>query len=123
MEEEKYFIKREKNETEVKKEEDEERLDSKKEETKRQAIGKTGEELSSEAPSFTHEGRKNLEAEEKNKEKEVKDKIKNLLNLAEEKGVEEAIKRAEKENDPFLLDLFHDTLAKEATYKKYLDKK
>ena len=48
------------------------------------------------------------------------DKLKNLLNIAKEKGIVFAINVAKKMNDPFLLDAFHDILAKEGYYKKFV---
>ncbi len=71
---------------------------------------------------LTEKEQEEVEMREKEKELLVKDKIKNLLNLAEEKGLERSIKEAEKENDPFLLDVYHDVLAKEAAYKRFLEK-
>jgi len=68
---------------------------------------------------------KNSDSEDKKKREEekkvvVKNKIKLLLAIGEMKGLEHAIKEAKKENDPFLLDIFHDVLAKDAAYKKFL---
>lgn len=48
------------------------------------------------------------------------DKIKNLLQIAKEKGVVFAIKVAKSMNEPFLLDTFHDILAKEGYYKNFV---
>src|SRR3989339_765018 len=48
------------------------------------------------------------------------DKLKNLLNIAKEKGIVFAINVAKKMNDPCLLDAFHDILAKEGYYKKFV---
>ncbi len=63
-----------------------------------------------------------VKEQEAQKKLEVKGKIKELLDIAAEKGLEHAIKQAQQMNDPFLLDLFHDVLAKEAMYKNYLRK-
>ncbi len=71
-------------------------------------------------PSFTYQGQKDLKKKEEDKKTAVKERIKELLRLAEEKGLQQSIKQAEKENDPFLLDLYHDVLAKNNAYKKYL---
>jgi hypothetical protein len=49
-----------------------------------------------------------------------KDKIDHLLKIAKEKGVIFAIKTAKETNDPYLLDLFHDILAKEGYYQKFI---
>ncbi|MEA2092542.1 MAG: hypothetical protein U9P61_01050 [Patescibacteria group bacterium] len=75
---------------------------------------------SAQAPAFTYQGKEELKKKEEDKKTVVKEKIKNLLRLAEEKGLQYSIKQAEKENDPFLLDLYHDVLAKNTDYKKYL---
>ncbi len=70
---------------------------------------------------------KDDEEEKKEKEEEkkllVKRDIKNLLAIAEEKGLEYSIKEAQKRNDPFLLDIYHDVLAKDAAYKRFLNNK
>ena len=47
-----------------------------------------------------------------------KEKIEHLLDLAREKGVVYAIQVAKKMNEPYLLDILHDTLAQEGLYKK-----
>lgn len=46
-----------------------------------------------------------------------KEKIKHLLQIAREKGVVFAIQVAKRTNDPYLLDILHDILAKEGFYK------
>ena len=65
-----------------------------------------------------------LMVEAKKKAKKIKDldqkgKLKRLLELAEEKGISFAVEVARGMKDPFLLDLFHDILAKEGLYKKF----
>ncbi len=50
----------------------------------------------------------------------VKREIRQLLAIAENKGLQESIKEARKKNDPFLLDIYHDVLAKDAAYKNFL---
>ncbi len=60
--------------------------------------------------------------QEESKKKIVKDQIKVLLGIAEKKGLEESIKQAKKKNDPFLLDIYHDVLAKDGYYKRILRK-
>jgi hypothetical protein len=66
---------------------------------------------------------------EKKKKKEdekkllIKRDIKNLLAIAEEKGLEYSVKEAQKKNDPFLLDVYHDVLAKDAVYRRFLNRK
>ncbi|MCX6724036.1 MAG: hypothetical protein NT155_02550 [Candidatus Staskawiczbacteria bacterium] len=47
-----------------------------------------------------------------------KDKIEHLLQMAREKGVVFAIQVARKMNEPYLLDILHDTLAREGFYLK-----
>ena len=47
------------------------------------------------------------------------EKLKHLLDIAKTKGVVEAIHVAEKTNEPYLLDLLHDILAREGYYKKF----
>ena len=49
-------------------------------------------------------------------------KIKKLLELAKTKGVAYAIGVAKKLDDPYVLDILHDTLAKEGYYKSFLKK-
>lgn len=48
-----------------------------------------------------------------------KGKIKKLLDLAEEKGLFFSVKVAKDMKDPYILDVFHDLLAKEGLYKKF----
>lgn len=48
------------------------------------------------------------------------EKLENLLRVAREKGIVFAINVAKSMNDPFLLDKFHDILAKEGYYKKFV---
>lgn len=59
---------------------------------------------------------------EEMKKQSVKGKIQHLLDLAQTQSVAYAIEVAQKMNDPYLLDLFHDTLAKEGLFKKFLEK-
>ncbi len=51
------------------------------------------------------------------------EKIEHLLVMAQEKGLAFAIRVAKEMNDPYLLDVFHDVLAKEGFYKKFLIEK
>lgn len=53
----------------------------------------------------------------------ISKKMKYFLDLAEEKGLPEAIKAIKKEEDSLLLDSFHDALAKESFFKEFLTKK
>jgi hypothetical protein len=48
-----------------------------------------------------------------------KEKIEHLLKIAREKGVVFAIGVARKMNDPYLLDIFHDLLAKEGYFNDF----
>lgn len=47
-------------------------------------------------------------------------KLKNLLEIAKQKGVVYAVHVAKKMNDPYLLDALHDALAKEGHYKEFI---
>lgn len=47
------------------------------------------------------------------------EKIQHLLKIAREKGVIFAVQVAKKMNDPYLLDIFHDILAKEGYYQNF----
>lgn len=58
---------------------------------------------------------------EKIKRLAVKGKIKHLLDLAQSKGLVFSVAVARKLNDAYLLDIFHDILAKEGLYKKFLE--
>jgi hypothetical protein len=49
-----------------------------------------------------------------------KEKIEHLLEIAREKGLVFAIHIARKMNEPYLLDILHDTLAQEGFYKKIM---
>lgn len=50
------------------------------------------------------------------------EKLKHLLETAREKGVVFAIKVAKSMNEPYLLDTFHDLLAKEGFYQQFVKK-
>ncbi len=50
---------------------------------------------------------------------DVQGKIKNLLLAAEEEGVTFAVKIAEGLKDPYLLDVFHDILARDGLFKRF----
>jgi len=60
-----------------------------------------------------------LKESEKIKKQTVQRQIDYLLFLAQQKGLVFAIKAVEATNDSFLIDLFHDILAKEGLYKKF----
>ncbi len=59
---------------------------------------------------------------EEEKKLSIKRDIKHLIAIAEEKGLEYSIKEAQKKNNPFLLDIYHDVLAKDSSYKRFLSK-
>jgi hypothetical protein len=48
-----------------------------------------------------------------------KEKIEHLLKIAQEKGVVFAVQVARRMNEPYLLDILHDTLAQEGYYKDF----
>jgi hypothetical protein len=52
-----------------------------------------------------------------------KEKIEHLLEIARKKGLIYAIQVARKMNEPYLLDILHDTLASEGYYKDFINKK
>ncbi len=54
---------------------------------------------------------------EERKREEVREDISALLNIAENKGISAAISAAVNFNDPFILDLLHDTLIKKGLQK------
>jgi len=61
-----------------------------------------------------------LKEAEEIKERDAEGKIKYLLNLAQDKGLDYSIKVAEKTGDALLIDLFHDILVKEGLFRKFL---
>lgn len=60
-----------------------------------------------------------LKEGEKIKKQTVQRQIDYLLFLVQQYGLTFAINAAKATNDPFLIDLFHDILAKEGLYKKF----
>lgn len=63
-----------------------------------------------------------MEAEKKAEKIEFlgeKEKVEHLLQLAKDRGVVFAVQVARKMNEPYLLDILHDTLAKEGYYKDF----
>ena len=60
--------------------------------------------------------------EEECKKMAIKKEIKELIAIAEAKGLQKSIKEAKKRNDPFLLDVYHDVIAKDAAFKKFLSR-
>lgn len=66
----------------------------------------------------------NLKGEAQKKDEKMdylgeKDKVKHLLQIAREKGLVYAIQEARRTNEPFLLDVLHDTLSQEGYYKDF----
>lgn len=69
----------------------------------------------------------NLKEEAKKKAEKISflgedKKIEHLLEIAKNKGVLYAIQVCKKMNDAYLLDIFHDVLAREGYYKEFLKK-
>lgn len=60
--------------------------------------------------------------EEDEKKLLVKKQIRELIAVAEVKGLERSIKEARSKNDAFLLDIYHDVIAKDALFKKFLSR-
>ncbi len=60
---------------------------------------------------------KELHKKEEQKKEEVREEILVLLNIAEEKGISAAVSAAVQINDPFVLDLLHDTLIAKGLHK------
>jgi len=52
----------------------------------------------------------------------VQGKIQHLLDLSQSQGLAYAVEVVRKMDDPYLLDLFHDTLVKEGLFRKFLEK-
>jgi hypothetical protein len=64
------------------------------------------------------------EAEKKAKKIEFlgeKEKLEHLMDIANKKGIEYAVKVAKSMGDPYILDLFHDLLVKEGFYRNFLN--
>ncbi len=91
-------------------------------EDKERIVTATEEEVPSLQPSFAAK-KEEEKKEEDAKKLTIKKDIKQLLAIAEKKGLVHSIKEAQKKNDPFLLDVYHDVLAKDAAYKKILNQK
>jgi hypothetical protein len=56
---------------------------------------------------------------QKIKEADVEKKLVELMKIAKVKGISFANKVAQKSNDPYLIDLFHDILAKNGYYRNF----
>ena len=66
-----------------------------------------------------------LKEEAKKKAKQIealdtKGRLKQLLALTEEKGISFAVRVAKDMEDPYILDIFHDILARGGFYKRFL---
>jgi len=88
---------------------------TKKEEEKREEFKKEIEKI--ELPPIKKG--ETLREAEKIKGQTSQRQISQLLYLAQSKGLAFAIKIAKETKDPYLIDLFHDILAKEGMFKKY----
>jgi len=85
---------------------------------------RVSEELKREVELMKLDDNTKAEAEKKAEKIEFlgeKEKIEHLLEIAREKGIAYAIHVARKTNDPYLLDILHDTLAQEGFYKKIMN--
>jgi hypothetical protein len=81
------------------------------------------EELKREIEMMEADETTKAEAEKKAQKIEFlgeKEKVEHLLEVAKEKGVLFAIQVAKKTNEPYLLDLLHDILAREGYYKNFV---
>lgn len=79
-------------------------------------------ELRKEIEMMELDDKSKAEAEKKAEKIEFlgeKEKIEHLLEIARTKGVVFAIQVARKTNEPYLLDILHDMLAKEGYYKDF----
>jgi len=79
-------------------------------------------ELEQEVDELEIDPASEIEAKIKTEQIEILDgkgKIKKLLDLAEEKGLFFSVKVARDMKDPYILDVFHDLLAKDELYKKF----
>ena len=86
---------------------------------------KTRRELEKEIEKIKLSPQTNVQAQkqaDEMKKQTAQGKIQHLLDLAQSNGVAYAVEVARKLNDAYLLDLFHDTLAKQGLFKKFLKK-
>lgn len=60
--------------------------------------------------------------EEDEKKLLIKKQIRELIAIAEARGLEKSIKEARSKNDAFLLDIYHDVIARDALFKKFLSR-
>ncbi len=66
------------------------------------------------------EAESDKKSEQEVKREAIKGEIKKFLNLGAERGLPYAIKEVKRRDDPFLLDVFHDVLARDGNYRKIL---
>ena len=86
-----------------------------------EAISK--EELMKEVENMDSDDSLNMQAQSQAqdiKSLEEEKKLKKLLDLARAKGVIYAVNVAKKMDDPYVLDKFHDLLAEQGYYKKFM---
>jgi len=89
----------------------------------KETLQKRRKELEEELKRLELSYQEKIEAEkeaEKLRKEEAKKQIERLFVLAQEKGLPYAIEVAKSMKDPFILDLFHDLLAKDQTFKRFL---
>ena len=89
----------------------------------KEELEKRKRELEEELKRLELSYQEKIEAEkeaEKLRKEEAKKQIERLFVLAQEKGLPYAIEVAKSMKDPFILDLFHDLLAKDQTFKRFL---
>jgi len=80
------------------------------------------EKLENEIAKIKLDPKQEKEAEKKRAQIEMldeKEKVKRLLNLAEQKGLAFSVKVAKDMDDPYVLDVFHDILAKDRYFEKF----
>jgi hypothetical protein len=102
------------------------RQETKEEITKREALSEEEriikEQLKKEIEMMELDANLIKEAEQKAKKIEFlgeKEKIEHLLEIAKERGIIFSVQVAKEMKDPYILDIFHDILAREGYYKKF----
>ena len=105
---------------------EERRLEEKKESEKKISVegeGAIKQQLKEEIEMMQLSPELQEEAVEKAKKIEFlgeREKLEHLMTLAELRGLAFAVKVAKNMNEPYILDVFHDILAKDGFYKKFL---
>ena len=100
-----------------------ETLESKGELTEEEKVSR--EELEKELKKVKLSSQAQVQAQkeaEEMKKQTVEGKIQHLTDLAKAQGLAYAVEVAKKMDDPYLLDLFHDNLAKNGLFKEFLEK-